>query len=190
MEFIDKKTIKIDKEINELDKFIFKFLDILKKYSDYVIVSGYVAIFFGRSRGTEDIDILVPKMNKEKFFEFYDDLIDDGFWCLNHMEKEELYSYLDDHAIRFALSDEIIPNMEFKIIKNKIDEICLNNSIKIIINEHELKMSNLELQIAYKEEILGSDKDLEDARHLKKVFKDKLDDKKIENYRIILKNVG
>ncbi|MBI2141461.1 hypothetical protein HYU16_03480, partial [Candidatus Woesearchaeota archaeon] len=55
MEFVDDKTIKLDKVLNELDKFVLKFIKILEKHADYVIVSGYVSILFGRSRSTEDI---------------------------------------------------------------------------------------------------------------------------------------
>ena len=58
MEFADKNTIKLSKELSELDKIVIRFIDILKKYTDYVIVSGYVAILLGRDGGTEDIDII------------------------------------------------------------------------------------------------------------------------------------
>ena len=58
-----KNTIKLDKIINELDKFVFKFIKILKKHTDYVIVSGYVAILLGRSRTTEDIDVFIKEIN-------------------------------------------------------------------------------------------------------------------------------
>ncbi|MEI6842068.1 MAG: hypothetical protein WCK53_12430 [Methanomicrobiales archaeon] len=36
-----------------LDMFVFNFVNILETMTAYVIVSGYVAILFGRSRGTE-----------------------------------------------------------------------------------------------------------------------------------------
>jgi len=53
MKFIDKNTIKLDKEINELDKFVFHFIKILRKYADYVIVGGYVPILLGRAKTTD-----------------------------------------------------------------------------------------------------------------------------------------
>ena len=52
-----KNKIILDKEVNELDRFVVRFIRVLEKYSDYVIISGYVSILFGRSRATEDIDI-------------------------------------------------------------------------------------------------------------------------------------
>ena len=65
MKFINKNTIKLYKEINELDKFVLKFVEVLQKHTLYVIVSGYVAILLGRNRATDDIDIFVPKTGKE-----------------------------------------------------------------------------------------------------------------------------
>jgi hypothetical protein len=44
---IDKKEIILDKELNNLDKFVIDFVSLL---DNYVIVSGYVSILFGRSR--------------------------------------------------------------------------------------------------------------------------------------------
>jgi len=55
MEWINGKKIKLDKPINELDKFVLHFIKILEKHVDYVIISGYVAIPLGRSRATEDV---------------------------------------------------------------------------------------------------------------------------------------
>jgi len=45
-----------NKSLSNVDKFVLDFVDILKNHFRYVIVSGYVAILFGRSRGTEDIE--------------------------------------------------------------------------------------------------------------------------------------
>jgi len=40
-----------NKVVSKLDLFVVDFINILKKYMDYVVVSGYVSILFGRSRG-------------------------------------------------------------------------------------------------------------------------------------------
>ena len=74
MKFIDKKTIQIDRELSDLDKFTIEFIQILKKYTNYVIISGYVAILLGRSRASEDVDILIPKIDFSKFKTLYDEL--------------------------------------------------------------------------------------------------------------------
>ena len=64
MEYKEKEgKIILDKQLNNLDKFVFDFVSLLE---DYVIVSGYVSILLGRSRATEDVDLLVPNMKKGK----------------------------------------------------------------------------------------------------------------------------
>ncbi len=59
--------ILTNKTLSELDIFVLDFLSVLKAYTDYVIVSGYVTILFGRARGTEDIDIIMLKKFLEEF---------------------------------------------------------------------------------------------------------------------------
>ena len=81
MEWISGKKIKLHKPVNELDKFVLRFIRILEKYVDYVIISGYVAILLGRSRATEDVDLFVKPLEKEKFLILYHQLKDAGFWC-------------------------------------------------------------------------------------------------------------
>lgn len=53
-----------DKVITALDTFVLDFIRILERYTDYVLVNGYVTILLGRARGTEDIDTLIPPMDK------------------------------------------------------------------------------------------------------------------------------
>ena len=83
MEFRNKNTIKLNKIINELDKFVLDFTRILEKYANYVIISGYISILFGRARSTEDIDVFIEKIDKEKFYLLYSDLKKNDYWCLN-----------------------------------------------------------------------------------------------------------
>ena len=45
-------TILIDgKVVTALDRFVASVTEIIERYTSYVIVSGYVAILFGRARG-------------------------------------------------------------------------------------------------------------------------------------------
>ncbi len=187
MEFIDGKTIKLDKDPNELDKLVITFIDILKKYANYVVVSGYVAILFGRSRGTEDIDILIEEIPKEQFFKFLEDIIKHRFWCINTDEREEMYDMLQTgDAIRFAIKHTFQPNFEVKFIKDKIQERAIKEKIKVILPKYEMYTSPLEMQIAYKEVMLKSEKDKEDALHLRKLFKEKLNESRIEMYKNLI----
>ncbi len=188
MNFIDKKTIKLDKIPTLLDEFVIDFTKILQKHAKYVIVSGYVSILFGRSRATEDIDIIVEKIPKNKFYDFYSDLQKNGYWCVNIENKDEILKMLlDGFAVRLAKKPSIIPNIELKFMKNSIEENAIKTSLDVIMSTGKIKISNIELQIAYKEKLLKSDKDLEDAKHLEMVFKDKINNELLEKYREMLK---
>jgi hypothetical protein len=57
--------------LNELDKLLLSFIRILEKYFEYVVVAGYVSILFGRSRATEDINILIKEADKKSFEKFW-----------------------------------------------------------------------------------------------------------------------
>lgn len=191
MEFLDAKTIKLDRILNDLDKEVFEFISILSRHTDYVIVSGYVAILFGRTRTTEDIDIIIPEMGRNKFSALFRDVAQAGFWFLNSGKEEDVYELIASKAgIRAARDGEITPNFEVKFAKNRLDQIGLQNRLKVVIGDKILFTSPLEIQIAYKEKMLGSDKDLEDARHLRVVFREKLNKEQLQYYLENVENVS
>jgi hypothetical protein len=170
---IEKKEIKLNREFNQLDKFVTDFCSLIK---DYVIVSGYVSILFGRSRATEDVDMLIPKMDIEEFKGIWDKIIRSGFECLNTTNIEEAYKSMNNHAIRFARKNKPLPNIEFKLIKNDLDKYSFENKIRVILKNGKLFISPLEMQIAYKLFLAkgGNEKDIEDAKHLYIIFNEKL----------------
>ena len=55
------------------------------------------------------------------------------------------------------------------------------------LSQGNLKISQLELQIAFKEEVLRSPKDLEDADHIREVARGYIDKKLIQNYKELLR---
>jgi len=184
---IKQGKIILNKELNNLDKFTIDFVNILKNHSSYVLVSGYVSILFGRSRISEDIDLLIPKMPFEKFIKLYEDL-GEKFWCINVDDKKELFDMLEKgHSIRFAIKDKVIPNMKLRFIKNPIDKEAIKEKIEVKIGKNTLFVSGIELQIAYKEIVLASPKDNEDALHLREVFKDNIKKEKIKYYERFIK---
>lgn len=93
---------------------------------------------------------------------------------------------LDNLAVRFAKIDTMIPNIEMKWTKNKFDKIALEKTIDARIKNETLHISHLELQIAFKEEVLKSPKDLDDAEHIKNVAREYLDNKLIQKYKEML----
>ena len=106
---IMKKEIILERELSELDKFVLEFINILKRHVKYVIISGYVSILLGRSRGTEDVDLFLEKVGKEKFLKLYKELDEGGFWCLNTSNSGEAFDYLESPIFRVAEKDSPIP---------------------------------------------------------------------------------
>jgi len=169
---------KWGKTITELDRFVFDFVDLLDVH--YVIVSGYIAILFGRSRGTEDIDVLIEPISYSKFIELYEKAVKRGFYFLNSEKPDTLYEMLNEGlAVRIAKEDTIIPNIELKFIKNEIDKFSLKNCLRVVLNDRQIYISPIEVQIAYK---LGSDKDIEDAVYLWEIFKNYVDKNRLDYF--------
>lgn len=180
----EKREIISKRELSELDKFAVEFANIVKRHIDYVIVSGYVSILLGRSRATEDIDMFIKRISLKEFEKLYQEILENGFWCINAESTKELYGFLTDKlAIRFAYKGEGIPNFEVKFPKDKLDEDAFNERIKVKINESELIISSLERQIAFKKYYLASDKDNEDAEHIKELFGEKIDMEKVDKIK-------
>ncbi len=178
-----KDKIEFEKELNSLDKFTIDFTSILNKVNiKYVLVAGYVSILFGRNRSSEDIDLIIEKLNFEKFLKVWDE-INKKFECLNSKNAKDVYNnyLLKNHAIRFSRKNKYIPNVELKFPKIELDDWTLENKKRVVINDNELFISPLELQIPFKL-FLGSEKDIEDAKYLYDIFKDKLNIVMLEEF--------
>ncbi|MDD1744476.1 MAG: hypothetical protein LUQ20_01505 [Candidatus Methanoperedens sp.] len=189
-EYNGKNISLKNKVLSKLDLFVIDFVDILTKYADYVVVSGYVSIIFGRSRGTEDIDILIKKIDMETFIKLNRELIGKQYWFLNADNPGELYGMLQDGlAVRIAVKETVIPNIELKFVKSDLDRISLREHMVVKTGKHIINISPLELQIAFKL-YLGSDKDIEDAVYLYDIFSKYLDIIKLKQYMSILKVKG
>ena len=179
-----KKEIILDKKLNDLDNFVIKFLRILEKYVEYVIISGYVSILLGRTRATEDIDVFIKPLSKDKFSKLYDELKKNDFWCINAEKINEIFNYLESgYAVRFAKNRFGTPNFEVKFPKDNLDEETFENFITVILPSAKIKISSLERQIAFKKYYLKSDKDIEDAMHIEDLFREKLDYNKINKLK-------
>ena len=187
---IKGKEIKSNKILNKLDKFALKFIKIIEKYTDYVIISGYISILLGRARATEDIDVFIKKIDFNEFSKLYEELENSGFWCINAENPKEVFSYLNDGlAVRFSRKNEPIPNFEVKFPKRKIDEETFNDFITVKLKEGVIKISSLERQIAFKRYYLKSGKDIEDAEHIEKTFKGQIDYEKVNKLKKIIEDI-
>ncbi len=173
---IDDKTI--------LDTFVEDFCKVIEEYVKYIICSGFVAIVHGRARGTEDIDMIIEKISFEKFTQMHGDLVAHGFVCIQSDSAEVIYDnyLLKGNSVRYVRKDEgfFPPEMEIKFPKDELDEEQLEDRVKLHLSGLDVYFSSVESNIAFKEEYLGSEKDLEDARHLRIIYSDDLDLPKID----------
>ena len=164
-----------NRQLSQLDLFVCRILDILTDYTSYVIVSGYVAILFGRSRSTEDIDITIPFCNYSIFKRIHDTFIERRYEFLNAEDASGLYSILvSGSAIRLCETNSFIPNIEIKFTKTESDEYSLTHRIELLIDGKSFWISPIEIQIAFKF-WLGSEKDIEDAIFIREVCTDFID---------------
>ena len=179
---IGREGIRISRELSELDKFVLDVVNLIGRHANYVIVSGYVTILLGRSRGTEDVDFVIEKISREEFMTLCREALNGGFEFLNPEDCDGLYEMLEERmGIRLVRKGEIIPNAEIKFPKDSFHEEALRNRIKVKLNDEIIYISPIELQIAYKL-YLGSDKDIEDAFFLYELFGDYLDRGVLDEY--------
>ncbi|MBD3203255.1 hypothetical protein GF327_03105 [Candidatus Woesearchaeota archaeon] len=163
---------------------------LLKKHTDYLVVSGYVSISTGRTRGTENIDIICPIIDKIKFQELFSDLDNNKFWCYQGDKAQEVYNqyFSSLTTIRFAKENQIFPNIKLIPFKktDKIKSFEFNHPQKIIIEDFEFKIPQIEFEIAYKEKVLKGKKDISDAKHLRIFFSDIIKEYKIKKFKKLI----
>ena len=179
-----RNTISIkDKVLTDLDEFVFDFLHVLDKYCTYVIISGYLPIFFGRTRGTEDVDVFIDHIDEQTFIRFYNELVKENYYFLNPEDEHGLYEMLTENlGIRAAKKESIIPNIEMKFTKDDIDRFTMENRMEVhVADTNRFFIAPLEVEIPYKL-YLGSEKDIEDAVYLWEIFQKYINKKLIHRF--------
>lgn len=175
---------------NLLNEFAADFVRALGKNKiRYIIVSGFVAIAHGRSRGTEDIDMIIEKISPEKFGRLHSGLVKAGFECLQGSKPRTLFDdYLKENtALRYVRKGQFIPEMELKLAKDALDDKQIEERIRLPLTGLTFYFSSIETNIAFKEELLKSPKDLEDAKHLRIIYAEKLDEAKIGEMKKLIR---
>ena len=184
----------MDREVKDktiLDEFVMDFVGIVEKHVKYVVVSGFVAIAHGRTRGTEDIDIIIERVPKEVFTRLHQELVESGFGCLQSSDANELYDeyLLKKTSLRYVRKNSHVPEMELKMSKDSLDDYQLQTKKKFPLTGLDIYFSSIEMNIAFKEELLKSEKDMEDARHLRIVYEEKIDKAEIEKIKDIIRRL-
>ena len=101
---------------------------------------------------------------------------------------EEIYDYLKDNiSVRFTWENKFLPEMEIKFVKDCIDDYQIKNRVKLELTGLDIWFSSINDNIAFKEELLKSPKDLEDARHLRIVYSELVDENIINEIKRLIK---
>ncbi len=175
-------VLEVGRSPNTLDRMAIYFSRLLDEHDiDHVFVSGYVAILAGRSRSTEDIDVLIESIDEELAADFVDTLRARGYWG-PAAPLDDLHTQLAEGGnIWVAPRDDITPHLEVKFVSDEFDQASLEESIAARVGGEEIPIGPLELQIAYKL-YLGTQQDFEDAVHLYTLFEESLRPAQLERW--------
>ena len=126
--------------------------------------------------------MFIEDINYKIFEGLYEELKKNNYEITIDDPKSLYKDYLQDNlAIRVWEKDFPLLTLEVKAAKNQRQKETLNNRITVKLEGRRIYFGTIEVEIAYKRTVLKGKKDLEDARHLEKVFKN-LDRQKIKEY--------
>ena len=175
-------TLVVEREPNQLDELAIRFSEILDQFDiKHVYIAGYVSILAGRARSTEDVDVLIERIDEETAVELAETLDEKGYWG-PAMPLTSMYEMLDTgDNIWVAPEDQITPHLEVKFARDEFDRASLENAITARIGDETISIGSLEIQIAYKLH-LSAQKDIEDAVHLYTLFEESLSVPRLEKW--------
>lgn len=182
IEFKDNEII-IDKKLSIVDDMVLDFSEILNKNNiRYVLFSKYISILFSNSGVCENIDFLIQNISFEKFLKLWLG-IENTYECKNTNDPIDAYhAYLKNHhAVILSKNECKIPEFRIKIIKNELDRLILKYRRKLIFGDRNLFISPLEIQIPYNLS-RGSPEDIDEARSLYRLSKEKLNMTMMERF--------
>lgn len=179
---LEEDGLFVERPPNELDNLALAFSQFLSKFEiDHVFIAGYLAILTGRARATDDIDVLIEPVPRERIDQLVDELEANNYWG-PAMPLSEMYSNLTAGTnIWVAPDGQMTPHLEVKFPTDEFDDASLSNAIDAHIAGATIPIGPLELQIAYKL-YLGGQKDFEDAAHLFLLFRETLSTDRLESW--------
>jgi len=185
---LHSNRLTLTREPSELDRAVVDFTSVLDDEGvEYVIVSGYVAILTGRARSTEDVDTVLEPLSEPELDRLADRFDESGYWGMAMPLSEMASTLVDGDRLRVAEEDTMYPNFEVWLASNDLEREALSTSITADLDGHELSISSIELQIAYKLRLAADTgttqgKDFEDALHLYLTFEDQFNREELEAY--------
>jgi len=137
--------IEVDKEITAIDRFAIETLRIIGKYARYVIIGGYVAIFFGSSRAVEDIDIFIEDPGFPKFVKLYTELKRKGYELTIGDAKALYYDCLKCNlSIRVWEKGFPLLNLELKTAESPSQKLAIAERIRVRMRDTILYFAPIE----------------------------------------------
>jgi len=116
--------------------------------------------------------------------------LDGGFECMQSGDPKVVYEYLDNvTSVRYVRKGEFLPEMEIKFAKDEIDYYQLATKVKLPLTGLDVWFSSIEMNIAFKEEYLKSDKDLEDAKHIRIIYEGEISEEEIDKIKKDIRRV-
>lgn len=181
IEFDDGELV-VEREPNELDTLAIEFTRILDDLDiRHVYVAGYVAILTGRPRTTQDVDVLLERLDESRTERLVEELREAGMWG-PAMPLDDMYEMLaNGDNIWVAPEEQVIPHVEAKFVRDETGRAALQNAVTARIATAAIPVGPLELEIAYKL-YLASRKDFEDAVHLFTLFEESLRTEELERW--------
>ncbi len=115
--------------------------------------------------------MIIKPINIKKFNLLHRDLLKNNFICMQSDDSNEIYSYLKDNlSVRYTYNNKPLPEMKVKFAQDELDLYQIKTKTKLPLTGLDIYFSSIEMNIAFKEEYLKSHKDIEDAKHLRKVY--------------------
>ncbi len=168
--------IEVESGASDLDELVWRLVSRLKKYTEYVLVSGYIAILLGMERPTQDVDVVISGFrSRSDFNNFFNELRELG-WETIPSNLDELYFLLEERNEKIDVFTDKQWYFDFKKAGNKWALLSLENPLIVKKGDYEFKIAPPEIQIPYKL-WLGSDKDIKDAAFIYEKLKPIIDRK-------------
>jgi len=88
-------TLVVEREPNQLDELAIEFSHLLDRLDiEHAYIADYVSILAGRARSTDDIDVLIERIDEAVADELAATLANEGFWG-PAMPLSSMYEMLD-----------------------------------------------------------------------------------------------
>src|SRR3972149_3074784 len=128
---------------------------------------------------------------QDAFIKMHNDLLLSGFECIQSEYPEVIYDdYLKNKtSVRYVRKGHFIPEIELKLAKDELDDYQIRTRKKLPLTGLDLYFSSIEMNIAFKEELLRSEKDMDDAKHLRIIYSDALDEDEITKIKAYLDDI-